>query len=404
MKHKMVVLSLMALTALALSGCGGQERVKIAITFTEQLWVYGGLRDAAELALEEYHARGIGPEVELTTVAFGTNEDPVGAYDMAIEADAVQRAVDDPEVVVIVGGTGTGPIQVGLPIANRGGLAYIGGGGYWAGLTQPGYGPGEPGIYYPTGVRTFFRATTRDDVSMRSAADFIVEELGAETVYIVNSGDITSSVSFAGQFELAAGDAGMTVLAHEACDETTATQEEIEALAQRVVDAQPDVLYVAGMIRSNFLYYVRALDPEMVIFGTDLTYYEVNEPPEGHSVSELDGFYYQDQYPYPSQLDNDVARAFLSNYEPREELSPTWGGAVAMVYEMMRVALYAIERAEQPTREGVLESVQNLGTYSGVYGDWTFTPEGDMTVGFSVIRQFQSGGWQIVDFAILEQD
>ena len=402
--RKAVVLSLIVVAALALSGCGEPpppERVTVAFTGTEGIRAL--FENTVQLALDEYHERGIGVPVEIVWMGQGTEEDPYGLIDVEIERAAVQRAVDDPDVVAIIGGTTSSMVQVGIPISNEGGVAYLSGGAYWAGLTQPGYGPGEPGIYYPTGVRNFFRMCARDDTTTRAMAAFLVEQLGAESVYIANHATQIAARSFAGQFELAAMDADMEVIALEELDPTV--QDEVEALAARIVDAQPDVLYVSGVGIDSLVYAVRALDPGLAIVGTEITDIVLNEPPEGRTLADLEGIYYQDQYPHPSLLDTEEARAFIAAYEPRYgELDSTWGGQFANAHEATSVVLYAIERAEEPTREGVLRSLQNLGTYSGIYGDWTFTPYGDMTIGFSLIHQLQGGEWHMVDFTTREQD
>lgn len=394
MYRKTIVLSIIIVAALALTACGGApapaERVRIGVTFTTQGRDIG-VGDVAEMALAEY--AGDIP-VEMAWFAEGTEEDPFGWFDTEIERTAMEQAIADPEVVVIVGGSNTEMLQVGIPIANEAGLAYVGSGASWAGLTRPGYGPGEPGIYYPSGVRTFFRLCSRDDVLARMTVDFLIEELEPQSVYIVSNGQAWIH-GLMGQIELAALDADLDVLAYEDIVETTATQEEIEALAARIADAEPDVLITGQLL--PLLYAVRALDPDLPIAGAALTGATVTDPPEGQSLADLEGIYYLETYPQPQLLGTEAAAAFIENYEARYgELDYSLAGQFVGIYEIFRVGLTAIEQADAPTREGVLESLQNFGTYPGVYGDWTFTPEGDRSIAVGVFSQLQDGEWVTV--------
>jgi len=65
-------------------------------------------------------------------------------------------------------------------------------------------------------------------------------------------------------------------------------------------------------------------------------------------------------------------------------------------YEAMKVLLYAIERAEEPTREGVLAAMKNLGEFSGVLGSWRFDDRGDISNASISGMQIQNGAWTFV--------
>jgi branched-chain amino acid transport system substrate-binding protein len=65
-------------------------------------------------------------------------------------------------------------------------------------------------------------------------------------------------------------------------------------------------------------------------------------------------------------------------------------------YEAMKVVLYAIEQAQEPTREGVLTAMANLGEFSGIMGTWQFDARGDISITAISGMQIQDGVWSFV--------
>lgn len=397
MYRKTIVLSLIVLAVLALTACGGEpappERLVFGIVYTEQVGDLG-FRNAVEIAMDEYNARGIGIPVEVEWMGAGPEEDPFGLQDTDIEVELLQRAIDNPEVVLVYGGPSADHAIASVPVANDAGLAYIGGGSAWAGLTRPGYGPGEPGIYYPSGVRNFFRAVTPDYAQGRLIADWIVENTNAESIYLVTDGSV-HSFGVMGQLELTIHDAGLDVIALEEFNSNDHTREEIQAMAAQIVDADPDVLSVIYNV--PLLYEVRALDPNMPIVGVSIFEVTLMEPPEGYDISMLEGTYYDEAYPNPAYLDTQAAADFIEAYESRYgPLDPSWAGQLAASYEAIRVGLYGIEQAEEPTRAGVVESLSNLSGYSGIYGEYTFV-DGDRTLNVTAFLELVDGQWETLE-------
>jgi len=388
------------LSALMLSACNEEqpqepEVVRVAFTYAEAVWEFYG--PPANMALEDYNARGGAVPIEFVQFPTGTEDDPYGLFSTDQEVAAVQQAIDDPQVLIVIGGATDTMVQAGVPVANEAGLAYLSSGSSWAGLTMPGYGPGEPGIYYPTGERNFFRTFSRDDLSVVLTADFILDEFAPETIYIVNT-TATQGRGTAGQMELAMGDAGVDVIAAEALDEETATAEEITALAGRIIAAEPDVLYVGSLAANEtviMLYYeIRAGLPDLLIVGQGIETVPLFDPPAGHTYSELDGIYGQDTMPHPSRIGTEAADAFVTDFEARfGPFTPGLEGKQANTYEQVSAVLYAIEHADELTRAGVLAAMRNL-RYTGIYGvEWGFTPEGDRTLLMSVFNQLEDGVW-----------
>jgi len=85
-------------------------------------------------------------------------------------------------------------VYVSLPVRGPSGTKSIGellqisSSATWPGLTKPGFAQGEPGIFYPTGQRTFFRTTPTDDAQATAAALW-ARSLGLRTFYVLDDGE-----------------------------------------------------------------------------------------------------------------------------------------------------------------------------------------------------------------------
>ena len=71
----------------------------------------------------------------------------------------------DPNIMVYIGHFNSGAAKITIPVLNQVGLVMISPANTYPGLTKPGKGePGEPGVYYPTGVRNYTRVVPADDL------------------------------------------------------------------------------------------------------------------------------------------------------------------------------------------------------------------------------------------------
>src|SRR5260370_19617040 len=96
----------------------------------------------------------------------------------------------DRSVVAVLGPYSSDCAAVEIPIANRSSLAMISAQNTNPGLTHATRGshPGAPGIYYPTGVRTYARIEPTDD--LEGAGDALLAlRLSLRTVYVLQSSE-----------------------------------------------------------------------------------------------------------------------------------------------------------------------------------------------------------------------
>ena len=77
-----------------------------------------------------------------------------------------RRVSSDPAAVYYIGDLSSAASEISIPILNRAGVPQISPSASYDGLTTHDAAtlPGEPGVYYPTGQRTFLRIAARDAV------------------------------------------------------------------------------------------------------------------------------------------------------------------------------------------------------------------------------------------------
>jgi branched-chain amino acid transport system substrate-binding protein len=117
------------------------------------------------------------------------------------------------------------------------------------GLTKA-WDPGEPGKYYPTGKRNYYRVVTTDDNQGAAAAQFAKEQ-GVKKVYVLNDRQ-TYGQGVAKSFITNAKKLGLTVLstgdAGEGWDDKATNY---EALFTKIKALSPDMVYVGGIFDLN---------------------------------------------------------------------------------------------------------------------------------------------------------
>jgi branched-chain amino acid transport system substrate-binding protein len=213
-------------------------------------------------------------------------------------------------------------------------------------------------------------------------------------VYVVDNKTIFGR-GVSGVFEVTARDQGLEIISHDSFDEETITAQELKALAARVVEAQPDLLYYGGGVAprgSEFVGAVRALNPDLQIMGPDGMAQEQLITDIGAELVE--GVYGTNVAIPADQLESAAAAAFLKNYQSIHDKEPV--PYVVSSYEAMKVLLHAIEQAKEPTRQGVLTAIADLDQFSGVFGDWRFNAQGDISLTTISGLQVQDGVWSFV--------
>lgn len=358
-----------------LVGCnslGTPDGVKIAVALPLRSEGGQDLLNAAQLALDEAGSQAGGRAV--TLVSFDTS-DPEGNPSADLELQAAEQVSVDLSVVAYLGSMTNEQAKVALPVLNRASVVHLSPSATWPGLTKPGFWPGEPGIYYPTGYRSFFRLALSDEVQGAAAARW-AKMLGVKSVYVVDDGTAYGK-GIAGIFEVTFRDMEGGVLAHDTFEAVPATEGQLTAIATRIVEQQPDLVFLGSSLDGGgeeFLRVFRGVDQKTLLMVPNAMAQDELFADVGVGLTE--GTYATNVFLPVEQRQS--ARAFLQAYQTAYGREPS--AAALNIYEAMKVLLTVIGQAEQPTREGVLAAMRNLGEFSGALGTWSFTSEGDISL------------------------
>ena len=395
MLNKRYLLIGFIILTLVLSACGGlgtPKTVKVAVSMPLGLDIGKSMLNAAQLALN--NAGGKAGNVTVEIVSYDISDPNGSPMSADFEAKNANAAVQDAAVIGYIGPASSSGAKSSVPILNQASITQITPSATWPGLTKPGYGAGEPGIYYPAGKQTLFRTVPSDEQQAAAAAQWCIQ-LGFKKVFIA-IGDDAYGNGLAGIFENTAKDGGLEVLGKESYKaDVKLTTGDLQNLATHALDSQPDVIYVAGSNGTNGLEVLQALrqiDSTTPIMVPDGLAQNDVITAMGAKANNI----YGTTVSLPvDKLGTPEADKFLKDFQAAYGNVPS--SYEASTYEAMNVLLYAIGKAKEPTREGVLESMQNLGDYTGIFGTWHFDAQGDISVSGISGLQVQNGAWTFVE-------
>lgn len=398
-----VVLVLILVAGLALTACGGDDgddgpsEVKIAVSAPLSLDVGQDVVNALEMALEEHDGKVGNVEVSLLVL---NSSDPNGSpVSTEVEAEIAAQAADDKSVVAYIGPMTTDQAKTSIPILNEAGIVTVSESATGASLTKAGFGPGEPGIYYPTGKRTFFRVLPADDAQAVGAAQWI-DDLGFSSVFVVSAGTSYGN-SISGIFEVAAQDAGLAVIdasndpqhLYYQLDPEALEPDDLAPVIEAVGEADPDIVYFGGgAVPSGipFITALRAAYPDLPVMGPDGL--QQSELIEGVGAA-AEGIYVTNLTVPAAQIA--TASAFVESFQEKYDKEPD--PYVLAAYAAIESVLAAIEEADKVTRAGVLDAMTELESVEGVFGSWSFDANGDTTFRTLSGWRVENGEWVFVD-------
>lgn len=373
-------------------GFGEDKTIKIVTSFPmREIEAGKGIVNGIKLALEEADYWAGNYKIELVIEDDG---DENGAWQEDIEADVARRAVADEDVMVYLGPYNSGAGKVSIPINNLAGLVQISPGNTWPGLTQPGFMPGEPGIFYPTGVRNYFRVVPTDALQGPAAAIW-AKELGLENIYIFDDGEAYGK-GIADIFDLKAKELGLNVVGHETLDKTSLN---FTAKLNQLKSMELDAIYFGAVTANGAVPLVKGIKEvglDVKFIGPD-GIMDQSFIAQGGSATE--GTYLTTVGVPPQELGTLTKNGgeFYNNYKSEYNAEPEAFSAFG--YDAAKVALLAIERAGTKDRARILEEVSKITDYDGLFGVWSFDQNGDTTL--SVISGNRVQGGKFVFYKLL---
>jgi branched-chain amino acid transport system substrate-binding protein len=147
------------------------------------------VNDGARQALQEAGGMAGGRAVRLVTLNDATRR--AGSWVPSRVRANARRAAPDGSAVAFIGAFNSGASALAIPILNEAGMATVSPSNTYIGLTTggPGTTRGEPGKYYPTGTRTYFRIIPNDKVQAAALAT-AMRDRGCKTVVSVTDRDV----------------------------------------------------------------------------------------------------------------------------------------------------------------------------------------------------------------------
>ena len=298
----------------------------------------------------------------------------------AANASAFARAE---QLVAVVGPYSSYCGSVQIPILNRapgGPLAIVSPIATHSGLTRGGRLDevgGEPGIYYPTGVRNFARVVPREDLQGVAQA-MLAKELGLRRVFLLHEQDgIGGSprITYTDPFSRAAGRLGVGVAGSAVFNPEAKSY---DALAQRVARSGAQGVFVGGFagaeVAARLVKALRArLGQSAVIMATE----PLGPVPDllklagpaahGLYMSALD-------VPPAAREESPAGRSFARDFGTFDD--PVQG--VLTAAQATDVVLDAIARSDG-TRASVLQELRTVQVEDGLLGDFRLDRHGDIT-------------------------
>lgn len=298
--------------------------------------------------------------------------DAEGHWQPDLEVANATFAAKDPQVMVYLAPFNSGAAKVGIPITNRAGLAQVSPGTTWPGLTQPGFLPGEPGDFYPTGLRTFFR-TCPTDALQGPAGALWAKELGVRSVYIFDDGEAFGK-GIAGLFQNKAQEVGITVLGRETLDKT---KTDFNLELQKLRANPPDMIYFAGITPNGAVPLVqgaKSLLPNTKFMGPDGIREQAFIDQAGAAA---EGAYATVVGMPPDKLEG-KGKVFYDAYTKKYGMPP--GTYSVFGYEAAKMIFQSISKATVKDREHILDEISKVKNYDGLFGAWSFDQNGDTTL------------------------
>jgi branched-chain amino acid transport system substrate-binding protein len=295
----------------------------------------------------------------------------------AANANAYSRAED---LVAVIGTYNSACAQIEIPILNRapgGPLAMISPANTYPGLTRPGLPApwgyrGEPDVLYPTGARNFVRVVALDDMHGAAHA-LLAEQLGLQSVYVIDDGSGFWKGLLSDPFRYAARRLGVRIAGSAAFDPGAKSY---DALADRIARSGAQGVVLGGDPFAGADRLVKALRARL-----------------GRRVTIMGGFYFANGV--PEILDvvgagargmyattSDLPRAYLELAPAAKRFIGGFGeaetGYVLEAAQAAELVMRAIARSDG-TRASVLEELRASRIEGGLLGSFRFDRNGDIT-------------------------
>ena len=336
------------------------------------------LNNGIKLALKTANNKAGNVTVKFTALDDSTAQ--AGSWTPEAVSQNARKVAQDKKAAVYIGEFNSGATAVSLPILNEAGVPQISPANTAVGLTtnEPGADKGEPDKYYPAGTRTYARIVPKDTIQGAALAT-VMKEDGCTTVEIANDKEVYGA-GLARNIESSAKSQGLKIAGNDGIDKGAPNY---RSLAQKSKGAGVDCFVYSGITANNavqiFKDFASAL-PQAKLYGPDGVAESGFVNPKqggipnnvGSRVKLTVATLAPDEYP-------PAGKAFFADY------TKTYGAKnpdpyAIYGYEAMSLALDAIKRSGDGSKEGVLKAIFETKDRNSVLGTYSIDKNGDTTL------------------------
>jgi branched-chain amino acid transport system substrate-binding protein len=295
----------------------------------------------------------------------------------------------DKSVLGVLGTFNSGCAKLIIPLLNRAsggpvGMVSVANTAVELTHTAPWTAPGEPGVYYPTGKRSYVRVSASDDYQGPAAVDLLQSQAfrlaqgkkfkPITNVYILHDNQVFGK-GVANGFRLKALKEGLKVLGFEPWDPKATSY---AAIGERIKGTGAQSVYLGGIVCNNGVKLIKdlraVLGSEPVLVGPDgFTPYSATLG----AGSAAQGMYIS-YAGLPLEKLGPTGKKFMATFSkylklPKGELPPPYA-----VYQAQgaQVLLEAIKRSNG-TRASVTTELFKTNVKNGIMGSFHFDKNGD---------------------------
>jgi DNA-binding SARP family transcriptional activator/ABC-type branched-subunit amino acid transport system substrate-binding protein/streptogramin lyase len=300
------------------------------------------------------------------------------------------------QVVGVIGPYNSGCAQWEVPITNRaptGPVPMISPTNTYPGLTRSARSnlrPEEPGSFYPTGMRHFFRVIA-DDGFQGAAAARLAHRLGLKRVYVLDTpGGVPAAFPAALKvgFETAASQLGLGLVGSRSFQGGAASY---AALAERVARAHPDGVFLASISDFSGSDVIKALRDRLGAGVVLLANESFTIPPVlDQAGSAAEGMYITQSWLPIDGLGRAGKRVVRAFEATRRQRAPSFNYFVPETMQAVEVLLQAIARSDG-TRRSVLEQLRRTRVENGILGSFSFDARGDRSPRLLAVNRVERG-------------
>jgi branched-chain amino acid transport system substrate-binding protein len=294
--------------------------------------------------------------------------------DPAQSSTLAPQFVSNSDIVAVIGPAGSQNVEAVGQIFSRESLAFISSSATATDLTER--------------FDSFFRVVPTDADQGPTDAQYMIDELGVQNVMIIDD-QSSYSTGLADSTTQALEDGGVTVTRESVSQEQT----DFSALVSSVAD-DTDVVFLPWQVAANAQLFGNQLaeqGKEAVIFGSDGLF-----SPDDFSI---EGAYVSSFAPDITGLDDPAIQELAAAFEQEYGDFGTFGPPTYAAATVVMTALQTIcESGEEPTREAVLEQMQQTDLPDSILGQpIRFTENGDIEdATFFIFQIGPNGAYELI--------